>query len=154
LDIVDVEGFASLNLRNLASRLGVRAPSLYAHFTGKDDILNLVVDAILLREDEQWDPPAPWRKALTYAAHWWYDLFRRYPEVLASIQRRPNVRPLGVRTVECVVDALTGAGLSREAAEAAYVLLFGYVLGIASVRQGRELVALEEQGDQDSEAGQ
>jgi AcrR family transcriptional regulator len=37
-DLAERDGIASLSLRNLAARVGMRAPSLYTYFAGKDEI--------------------------------------------------------------------------------------------------------------------
>ena len=42
LDVIRDLGVAGLTMRALAERLGVRAPSLYHHVRGKDDLLALV----------------------------------------------------------------------------------------------------------------
>lgn len=42
IDIIDSEGLDAFSLPRLARHLGVRAPSLYHHFTDKSEILNAV----------------------------------------------------------------------------------------------------------------
>lgn len=42
IEIIDSEGLDAFSLPRLASHLGVRAPSLYHHFTDKSEILNAV----------------------------------------------------------------------------------------------------------------
>jgi AcrR family transcriptional regulator len=37
-DLLETEGPAALTMRALAGRLGVKAPSLYAHFAGKEEV--------------------------------------------------------------------------------------------------------------------
>ena len=45
--IVDADGLAALSTRRLAAELGVRGPSLYNHFVTKDEILDVVADAVV-----------------------------------------------------------------------------------------------------------
>lgn len=44
-DLAAEEGLDRLSLRNLASRLGVTAPALYAHVSSKDDLLRAMAEA-------------------------------------------------------------------------------------------------------------
>jgi AcrR family transcriptional regulator len=47
LEIIDSEGLAGFSVPKLARRLGVSAPSLYHHFTDKNEILSAVVKHIV-----------------------------------------------------------------------------------------------------------
>ena len=47
LNLVDAEGLDALTLRALASRLGVRAPTLYWHLHNKSELLDALADAIM-----------------------------------------------------------------------------------------------------------
>jgi TetR/AcrR family transcriptional regulator, tetracycline repressor protein len=47
LEIIDAEGLEEFSLPKLARRLGVSAPSLYHHFTDKNEILSSVVKYIV-----------------------------------------------------------------------------------------------------------
>jgi AcrR family transcriptional regulator len=47
IEIIDQEGLEAFNLPRLARQLGVRAPSLYHHFTDKSEILEIVARAIV-----------------------------------------------------------------------------------------------------------
>ncbi|MGE5690876.1 MAG: TetR/AcrR family transcriptional regulator [Pseudomonadota bacterium] len=47
-DLVEREGASALTMRALAARVGVRAPSLYKHVPGKDELEAHVVDAALV----------------------------------------------------------------------------------------------------------
>ena len=46
LRLADEEGVASLSMRKLAGRLGVKAMSLYHHVANKDEVLDGIVDAV------------------------------------------------------------------------------------------------------------
>jgi AcrR family transcriptional regulator len=46
-ELVEHEGASALTMRALAARVGVRAPSLYKHLPGKDELEARVVDAAL-----------------------------------------------------------------------------------------------------------
>lgn len=46
LDLLDAEGPDGVVMRQLAQRLGVRAPSLYNHVSGQDEVIDLLHDLI------------------------------------------------------------------------------------------------------------
>jgi len=48
VEIIDADGPDALSLERLATRLGVRAPSLYNHFSDKDEILTEAARQIVL----------------------------------------------------------------------------------------------------------
>src|SRR5690606_30252887 len=56
LEIIDEEGLSALSLERLANQLGVKAPSLYYHFTDKAAILASVARLIMV---EAKAPPEP-----------------------------------------------------------------------------------------------
>ncbi|MDL4773711.1 MULTISPECIES: TetR/AcrR family transcriptional regulator C-terminal domain-containing protein [Thermomonosporaceae] len=59
LALLDEVGLDGLSLRRLAAELGVQAPALYRHFSGKDDLLRAMADAMFDGEMAVLDRPAP-----------------------------------------------------------------------------------------------
>ncbi|MCF8610154.1 TetR family transcriptional regulator [Gordonia sp. HY285] len=55
VDIVDEDGPAALSLERIASRLGVKAPSLYNHFADKTEIVEEAARTIVLETPEHAD---------------------------------------------------------------------------------------------------
>jgi TetR/AcrR family transcriptional regulator, tetracycline repressor protein len=57
LELIDREGLEALSLGALAKEMGVRAPSLYHHFSDKDELLSQVARRLLVEidhEQERW----------------------------------------------------------------------------------------------------
>ena len=46
LQLLDEEGPTGLGMRRLARRMGVKAPSLYHHVAGQDEIIDLVHELV------------------------------------------------------------------------------------------------------------
>ncbi|MEW9529416.1 TetR/AcrR family transcriptional regulator C-terminal domain-containing protein [Microbispora sp. NPDC049125] len=59
LALLDQVGLDGLSLRRLAEELGVRAPALYRHFSGKEDLLRAMADSMFDAEMGALDRPAP-----------------------------------------------------------------------------------------------
>ena len=59
LDLLDEAGLDGLTLRQLAGRLGIRAPTLYWHVRDKRELLDLLAAAILDEALAAWREPQP-----------------------------------------------------------------------------------------------
>jgi len=92
--IADADGLPAVTTRSIAARLGVGAASLYRYIASKDDLFDLMVDAVA----SEYDLPAPssdWRADLMLLATRSRALHRRHPWVLSlssGASWGPNVR--------------------------------------------------------------
>lgn len=70
LEIVDTDGPGALSLERVARKLGIRAPSLYNHFSDKSEILSEVARAVLLEVPRVPDPTVDddWKSWLVSAS--------------------------------------------------------------------------------------
>lgn len=85
LSIVDEQGLGAFGVESLARRLGVKGPSLYHHFSGRDEILAGVARLIVV------ETPLPPERLKKEWQSWLIELatnFRR------SILAHPNAAPL------------------------------------------------------------
>jgi AcrR family transcriptional regulator len=146
LRIVDAEGAEALTLRRLAETLGVTAMSLYWHVRDKAELLELVGQSVLAEIEI---PPArgDWREQI-------FDLHRamligvlRHPNALDVLVGRARYGAAGVTMFERLLAILLDAGLSSEAAFDAYMVLYEYLLGFATVaRRTPEFIEIQRQG--------
>lgn len=68
LSVLDEVGLDGLNMRSVATKLNVAVASLYWHIRNKEELLDLLADAICADVREP-DPRLPWREYLTAMAH-------------------------------------------------------------------------------------
>jgi len=108
--IVDDEGLDALSTRRLATRLAVRAPSLYNHFATKDEILDAVVDAIFAQVDLSMLGRHPWPRALRDWARGYRAALLAHPNIVPFLARGPGRRPAQLRAADAVYGALVDAG--------------------------------------------
>lgn len=88
LQIIDESGLESFGIEQVAQALGVRAPSLYHHFSGKADILAQVARHITLDVVPPPDPaPGEW-------SDWFVEIATRFRR---SVLAHPNAAPLVVQ---------------------------------------------------------
>lgn len=123
LDLLDEVGLEGLTMRRLAERLGIKAASLYWHVRDKNDLLDMLAEAICADIPSP-DAALPWRARLEGLSH-------AYRHVLLSHRDAASVlvntgAPTGpnrLRLMEGVLHTLLEAGFSRrDAAYTAYLL--------------------------------
>jgi AcrR family transcriptional regulator len=62
LAVVDAGGLAALNMRRLAEELDTGPASLYAHFSGKDELLQLLIDRVAAEVEVPAPDPERWQE--------------------------------------------------------------------------------------------
>jgi AcrR family transcriptional regulator len=96
LRIADAEGIEAVSMRRVAATLGVGTMSLYHYVQTKDELLDLMTDAMMgeaLVPDEEL--PADWRAALETIARRSLETFRRHPWAINEPLTTPG--PNGMR---------------------------------------------------------
>lgn len=127
-EIADERGVAAVTMREVASRLGVEAMSLYNHVANKDDILDGMVDLVV----GQLDVPADadhWREAMRRRAISAREVFGRHPWAPALLDSRESSGPTRLRYLDSILGALVRAGFSMDGAARAFSLLDSYIYG-------------------------
>jgi AcrR family transcriptional regulator len=116
--LADAEGLAAVSIRNVAASVAVRPMRLYRHVTGKDELLQLMIDAVYAEIGRQAGignvggvmqaPDAPWRSQVNALAHATRDVVRSHPWAVDLLGGRPQ---LGPHTLD--VGQATAAALAR-----------------------------------------
>ena len=104
--------------------------SLYRHVTGKDDLLDGMVDGVFAEIDLPVDE-ADWRPALRRRAISTRAALARHPWAVGLLESRRSPGPATLRHHDAVLGTLRGAGFSVELAAHAYSVLDAYVYGFA-----------------------
>jgi AcrR family transcriptional regulator len=116
-EIADRDGLESLSLAKLASELGVRSPSLYAHVGGLDDLRRRIAISAAEQLTSALQAAAAGiagRQALTAIAHGYRSFATRHPGMYAALQAARSPDPAFTELIDVVVAALRGYGLHRE----------------------------------------
>src|SRR3954451_8373909 len=96
LALVDTEGLAALSTRRLAAELGVSGPSLYNHFTTKDEILDAVADTVIAKVDvSAFEQDTDCRSGLLYWARSYRAALAAHPPIVRYLAQGPGRRPAG-----------------------------------------------------------
>jgi AcrR family transcriptional regulator len=110
--IADEEGFAAVSMRRLAAELDSGTMTLYHYVRTKDDLLTLVVDAIMGEVVIPKSEPIPsdWRAALTMVAERTRRALENHPWML-DISDDPPVGPNTVRHFDQSLQAVASLDL-------------------------------------------
>ncbi len=129
IDLIDDEGIDALSMRKLAARLSVGVMSLYWHVDRKDDLLELVGDAIFGEMTLPDEPTGNWRADLSLVASETRAVFTRHPWLLRNIGHTSHQGPNFIRHAEFSFGSLTLAGVAPETMIAIVSAVDSYVFG-------------------------
>lgn len=148
VDLVDRHGLSALTTRAVADVLGISPMSLYTYVPGKDELLDLMVDAVL---GEIVAPRgATWRARLADVAQQNWALAIRHPWILEVMTHRPVLGPNLFAKYEHELSAIEGIGLGDIEMNRALTLVLDYVAGVVR-GAARERWVKERTGKSDSE---
>ncbi|ASO20216.1 AcrR family transcriptional regulator [Actinoalloteichus hoggarensis] len=143
MELADEKGSAGVTMRATAARLGVEAMSLYNHVTGREDILDGMVDAVFAEIDLP-SPQANWKTAMRARASSCYRALRRHPWAVGLLDSRGRPGSATLRHHDAVLGALRTGGFSVSMATHAVSLIDSYLYGF--VIQERSLPFVDAAG--------
>jgi AcrR family transcriptional regulator len=128
--VADASGIGALTMRSLARELGVKPMSLYYYVTGKDEILDGIID-LVFSEIELPSAAGDWQSEMRRRAISTRRALRRHSWAIGLMESRVNPGPATLRHHDATIGTLRGAGFSVAATAHAYALLDSYVYGFA-----------------------
>jgi AcrR family transcriptional regulator len=136
ITVADAEGAEAVNMRRIARELGSGTMSLYWHVASKDELLDMMIDAIV-GEAQAPEPSGDWRADLRAGACTTRDALHRHQWAVNFMSTRPPAGPKMLRNLERSLGALDGLGLDTATALATLMAVATYVLG-AVLRERQE----------------
>jgi AcrR family transcriptional regulator len=101
--IADKDGLDAVSMRHVATELGCGTMSLYNYVPRKEDLYELMVDAIS-GEHEPWEPTGDWRADMLRVAHQTRALMHRHPWLPRLMSPVYGFSPNALRYLEhCLV---------------------------------------------------
>jgi TetR/AcrR family tetracycline transcriptional repressor len=131
LTVIATDGAQSLSMRALAVRLGVVPSALYRHVRGKEQLYDLILDAVLGEVDCRADPATPWAAQVAALAHRLRAVLENHPGVAALLKTRDPLSPTSLALAEAFLAPLHASGLPGREAALAFRLIYDYTLGFA-----------------------
>jgi AcrR family transcriptional regulator len=115
IEVLDEAGVAGLSMRRVADQLGTGAASLYAHVSGKDELLELVFDELVGQVPLPEPDPKIWRDQVRQMARDLRAILIAHRDAaLAGLGRIPT-SPKTLAAAETLAATLRAGGLSDRA---------------------------------------
>ncbi len=131
LAVISTDGAQALSMRALARRLGVVPGALYRHVRSKEQLHDLILDAVLAEVDCRTDPALPWTAQVAMLAHRLRAVLENHPGIAALLKTRDPVSPASLALAEAFLAPLHAADLPGRQAALAFRLIYDYTLGFA-----------------------
>ncbi len=128
LAVADSDGIEAVTMRRIARELGVEAASLYHHVSGKDQILDGLVDVVAAEIDVP-GPAAHWREAVSDRAHHTRAVLLRHPWAVSLMASRTTPGPATLGLLESGIRSFREGGFSVRMAAHAISTVDSYVHG-------------------------
>ncbi|WP_459545209.1 TetR/AcrR family transcriptional regulator [Nocardia sp. X0981] len=111
VELADSGGLETVTMRRIATELGTGAMSLYRYVSSRDDLIDLMIDAVVGEIDLPAHPTGEWRRDLSLVAGQIREVGLRHPWQISLANRRPTLGPNSLRLLEFALSALDGYGL-------------------------------------------
>jgi AcrR family transcriptional regulator len=135
--LADTQGIEAVSMRALAVELGVGAASLYRYVARKDELIDLMVDAVM-GNDLHFELCGDWREDLRSFARGLRAMTLRHPWMALQGAGPRNLGPNMARRYEQVLSAIDGLGLEIDE-------MLVMIETLAAFIRGRSLEELSEQ---------
>jgi len=149
--IADAEGVDAVSMRRLADELGVATMTPYTHVESKDELIDLMRDAVAAEMILPEPIPDDWREALRAIALRTKDAFEAHPWSLDITSRRPRARINRLRHVEQSVAIMVRLEVAPQTGRAILMSIDDYVIGYCARKRMRQRM-LDSLGTEDKEA--
>ena len=127
IEVLDEAGYAGLTMRRVADRLGTGAASLYAHVSGREELLELVFDALVGQVKLEEPDPARWREQAHRLLRDLRDILASHTDAaLAGLGRVPTA-PQTLAAAEVLTAVLRAGGLTDRVVALGFDQLVLYV---------------------------
>jgi AcrR family transcriptional regulator len=137
LKIADREGFEAASIRRIAAELGAGVMSLYTYVRTKDDLVDLMDDAVMGELLVGEALPDDWRDAVRLIARRTRDAFLRHPWAATSLQRSlpgPNALQHAEESLAALASAPLTAADKLELLGLVDDLVVGHAIRAAETR--------------------
>jgi TetR/AcrR family tetracycline transcriptional repressor len=131
LTVITAQGVDALSMRALATRLGVVPAALYRHVRNKQQLYDLVLDAVLAEVDCDVDHHLAWTERIKVLAHRLRTVLEDHPGIAGLLKTRDPLGPHSLALAEAFLAPLDTAGLPEPETGLAFSLIYDYTLGFA-----------------------
>jgi TetR/AcrR family transcriptional regulator, tetracycline repressor protein len=118
-------------MRALATRLAVVPGAVYRHVRNKEELQDLVLDAVLGEVDRQVESSDAWTEQVTTLAQRLRTILEDHRGIAGLLKTRAPLTPHSLALSEAFLAALTAADLPPDRTALAFHLVYDFTLGFA-----------------------
>lgn len=140
LRIIETEGISALSMRRVAQEVGTSPATLYAHVVNKDELLDLVVHAVMAQiagQSATAGHELDWTEDLKEAVRRGFQVLHSHGDVAKAFPGRIPFSPNGLRVVELQLRILRAGGVPDGVAANVGGLLRAHVVSSVIDREAR-----------------
>ncbi|GIH15118.1 TetR/AcrR family transcriptional regulator [Rugosimonospora africana] len=130
VELADASGIEALSMRKLGESLGVEAMSLYNHVSGKEDLLDGMID-VVFDEIELPSSEDGWRESMRRRAGSVREALSRHRWAIGLMESRVTPGPATLRHHDAVIGCLRQGGFPVALTAHAFSVLDSYIYGFA-----------------------
>jgi AcrR family transcriptional regulator len=131
LTFINAHGAQALSMRAIAAGVGVVPGALYRHVRSKEQLYDLVLDAVVAEIDCRADPGVPWTAQVAALASRLRAVLETHPGIAALLKARDPISPATLTLAEAFLAPLRASGLPGYQAALAFRLVYDYTVGFA-----------------------
>jgi AcrR family transcriptional regulator len=149
LELADAEGIDAISTRRIAAALAVSAMALYGYIERKEDVFDLMIDAVYGEVPVPAPGPRDWRSQLHEIAVQKRAMMRRHPWFASLTGHRAVLGPNALRQTDYLLEIVSQPGFDM--ATSMYVVgmfnayIVGFVLGEMGEVEAQRRTGLSEQ---------
>jgi AcrR family transcriptional regulator len=136
IKVADAEGADAISMRRIAREVSAGTMSLYWHVASKEELLDLMIDAVM-GEEQASEPSGDWRADLGQLARNTRSAFHQHLWVMDFMVGRPPGGPRMLQNLERALGSLDGLSLDEATAMNIVLTVGTYALG-AVMREVQE----------------
>jgi AcrR family transcriptional regulator len=138
--ILAEDGVDKLSMRRLATRLEVAPNTLYSHVTGRDDLVDALLDDTLAGVTSPDPARGDWRTGIETMMRSTYAVLLAHPDLVPLYVARRGARgPQAVALGDAMLKMLARGGIEGDAAPEAMRTLIVHTIGFAAFAVGNPL---------------
>jgi AcrR family transcriptional regulator len=131
--VADKDGLTAVTMQRLAQEVGLTTMAIYRYFSGKDEVIALMIDSVADSSLNFGKPSLPWSTRLRRWAHCCLEIYRNHPWFLeATTARQSPIGPNELAWMEAALAMLTESGLEPKKRYRAFFTIIGLVRGHAT----------------------
>lgn len=128
--LVDDQGVGGLTMRRVAAEIGAGVTTLYWHVADKEELLDLVCDAVLSEiRIPRASSRVSWQRRIRQLLADLRRTLLSHRDLVISFAARPNVGPNALALREAIVECLQAGGLTPTEIRSAERVLVSYTMG-------------------------